>query len=61
MSLNAKLDTPRRMGVGFAGVLLVAGITFYIAKRNVAEKRRQDLDQYRAFSSQNVSNATKYD
>ncbi|KAH0581443.1 hypothetical protein H2248_012524 [Termitomyces sp. 'cryptogamus'] len=64
MPFNVKLDAPKRMGVVFAGVLLVAGVTLYIAKRNIAGKRRQDLDEYRASSLQNVPvshNATKRD
>lgn len=41
-----KLDTPKRMGAGFTGVLLVAGVTFYLAKRRISEKRKGELDDY---------------
>ncbi|KAF8068826.1 hypothetical protein FPV67DRAFT_1668884 [Lyophyllum atratum] len=39
------------LGAGFTGVLLVAGVTFYVAKRNIAGKRRQELEGYRAATS----------
>jgi len=29
-------------------VLLVAGVTFYFAKRNIAERRKIELDEYKA-------------
>ncbi|GLB42096.1 hypothetical protein LshimejAT787_1101110 [Lyophyllum shimeji] len=48
MAPKFKPDTPKRMGLVFTGVLLVAGTTFYIAKRNIAEKRRLDLEEHRA-------------
>ncbi|KAF8155806.1 hypothetical protein B0H34DRAFT_510519 [Crassisporium funariophilum] len=42
-----RLSTFQRMGVGFTGVLLVAGTTFYFAKQNIAERRKADLEEYR--------------
>jgi hypothetical protein len=35
-------------GYGFTGALLVAGVTFYLAKRSIAERRKAELDEYRA-------------
>lgn len=35
-------------GMGFAGVLAVAGVTFYIAKQGVNARRKAELDAYRA-------------
>lgn len=34
--------------MGFAGVLAVAGVTFYIAKQGVNARRKAELDAYRA-------------
>ncbi|RDB29728.1 hypothetical protein Hypma_013961 [Hypsizygus marmoreus] len=48
MAPNMRLDTPTRMAAGFAGVLLLFGATFIVAKRNIAGKRRLDLEEYRA-------------
>jgi hypothetical protein len=33
---------------GYAAVLLVAGVSFYLAKQRVEVKRKADLDGYRA-------------
>ncbi|KJA23133.1 hypothetical protein HYPSUDRAFT_201684 [Hypholoma sublateritium FD-334 SS-4] len=38
----------QRMGLGFAGVLVVAGVTFYIAKQGINARRKAELDAYRA-------------
>ena len=35
-------------GYGFTVVLLVAGVTLYVAKKGIAERRKAELDQYRA-------------
>ncbi|KAG6837111.1 hypothetical protein H0H93_014715 [Arthromyces matolae] len=59
MSFNLKLDTPKRMGAGFTGILFIAGVTFYIAKRNIAEKRRLDLEDFRASLSFAMANMPK--
>ncbi|KDR80272.1 hypothetical protein GALMADRAFT_1188215 [Galerina marginata CBS 339.88] len=46
-----KLTMSRRIGWGFTGILLLAGVTFYFAKRNISERRKAELDQYRACRS----------
>jgi len=32
------------MGLGFAGAVVVAGLSFYAVKQNIAEKRKAALD-----------------
>ncbi|KAF8965077.1 hypothetical protein BDZ97DRAFT_812596 [Flammula alnicola] len=54
---GTKFTISQRMGLGFTGVLLVAGVTFYVAKQNIAERRKAELDQYRACMSSFLSNS----
>jgi len=45
---DRKVAISRRVGYGFTGVLLVAGVTLYIAKKVIVERRKAELDRYRA-------------
>ena len=42
-------NVPRwTQGLGFAGVLAIAGVTFYFAKQGINARRKAELDAYRA-------------
>ncbi|KAF9010041.1 hypothetical protein BDQ17DRAFT_1322744 [Cyathus striatus] len=53
-NLRPLADAEAFQGAGFTGVLLAAGLTFYIAKRTIATKRKADLDEYRASQKQDI-------
>lgn len=47
MSLDLKLNTPKRLGAVLAGALLVTAASVYAAKQSIKEKRRTALDEYK--------------
>ncbi|KAF5357099.1 hypothetical protein D9756_006568 [Leucocoprinus leucothites] len=49
MAMDFKnMPMSKKMGLQFTASLAVAGVVFYLAKRNVASKRKAELDEYRA-------------
>lgn len=48
------MPTYKRMGLQFTASLAVAGVLFYFAKRNVASKRKVDLDESRTSTTRSL-------